>query len=178
MNFIIRQEQKSDYKETEKVIKTAFDSVEESDHNEHCLVSKLRQSDMFIPELSLVAVNMENNHILGHILLSQILIGDESQKDKSLALAPISVLPEYQNKGIGKNLIQEALDRAKQLGFQSVMVLGHPEYYPKFGFQKSSIWHIKAPFDVPEEVLMAVELQQSALDNVSGTIEYPSEFFE
>lgn len=178
MNFIIRQEQKSDYEVTERVVKIAFASAEQSDQDEHNLVSRIRQSDVFIPELSLVAADKDSDEILGHILLSKVLIDNGNQKTESLALAPISVLPDYQNKGIGKSLIQKALAKAKELEFQSVVVLGHPEYYPKLGFRKSSLWQIKAPFEVPEEALMALELQEGSLDNVSGVIEYPSVFFE
>lgn len=179
MNFIIRQEQESDYELTEKVVETAFASAIQSDQNEHKLVSRIRQIDSFIPELSLVAVDEENNKLLGHILLSKVFIGDaNNQKTASLALAPVSVLPEYQSKGIGKSLIRKALELAKKLEFQSVLVLGHPEYYPKFGFKKSSLWQIKAPFEVPEEALMAIELQEGSLDHAAGIIEYPSVFFE
>ncbi|ASK64175.1 GNAT family N-acetyltransferase [Virgibacillus phasianinus] len=177
MNFIIRQEQKSDYELTEKVVEIAFASADQSDENEHELVSRIRQSEVFIPELSLVAVSQDNDEILGHILLSKVLINNGNQKVESLALAPVSVLPDYQNKGIGRALIQKALEKAKKLGFQSVIVLGHPDYYPKFGFRKSSQWRIKAPFEVPEEALMAIELQEDSLNNVSGVIEYPGVFF-
>lgn len=178
MNYTIRQEQKNDYQETEAVIKTAFESAEESDQNEHNLVSKIRKSDAFIPELSLVAVDKGDNQVLGHIILSRIFINSDSKKVESLALAPVSVLPEYQNNGIGKELIKESLDKAKQLEFKSVVVLGHPDYYPKFGFKKASLWQIKAPFEVPDEALMVVELREHSLDNVSGTIEYSDAFLE
>ncbi|MBY7144783.1 N-acetyltransferase [Virgibacillus sp. NKC19-3] len=178
MNYIIRQEQKSDYQSTEKIIEIAFASAVQSDQNEHKLVSRIRRSDTFIPELSLVAVDKDNHEILGHILLSKVLINDGKQKAESLALAPVSVLPDYQNKGIGRNLIQNALEKAKELEFQSVIVLGHSEFYPKFGFRKSSQWQIRAPFEVPEEALMAIELQEGSLDNISGIIEYPKVFFE
>lgn len=178
MDFIIREEQKSDHQSTEKVVKQAFADAEQSDQSEHKLVSRLRQSEAFVPELSMVAVNKINNEILGHILLSKIMIANGNQKVEALALAPVSVLPEYQNKGVGKLLIQKALEKAKKLGFCSVTVLGHPAYYPKFGFQKSSFWQIKAPFEVPEEALMTIELQEGSLDNISGVIEYPRAFFE
>ncbi|MFD2211627.1 GNAT family N-acetyltransferase [Virgibacillus halophilus] len=178
MKFVIRQERESDYKLTEKVVKIAFASADQSDHNEHKLVSRIRQSDVFIPELSLVAINKDTNEILGHILLSKVLIVNGNQKTGSLALAPVSVLPNYQNKGVGRALILRALEKAGELGFRSVIVLGHPEYYPKFGFRKSSLWQIKAPFEVPEEALMAIELQKGSLDNVSGVIQYPNVFFE
>lgn len=119
-----------------------------------------------------------NKEIVGHILLSKIKINNDNQFAESLALAPVSVLPEYQNKGIGRLLILEALKKAKELEYNSVVVLGHPEYYPKFGFEKASSWGIKAPFEVPEEAFMALELQENALYNISGVVEYPSAFFE
>ncbi|MCA1321637.1 N-acetyltransferase [Bacillus tianshenii] len=174
MNVSIRQERPSDYQLTEKVIESAFSTVEISDKTEHEMVSRLRRSDAFVPELSLVA---GENVIVGHILLTKVNIVNENEKVESLALAPVSVLSEFQSKGIGKRLIEEALRKAKELGFESVIVLGHPTYYPKFGFKKASIWGIKPPFEVPEEVFMALELKESALDGVSGVVEYPREFF-
>jgi len=178
MNFNIRQEQPEDYKITEKVVQHAFDKVEFSDKKEHELVSRIRKSEVFIPELSLVATTKDNNEIIGHILLSKIKIIQDNQITESLALAPVSVLPHYQNKGIGSRLILEALQKAKGLGYHSVVVLGHPDYYPKFGFQKASIWGIKAPFEVPEEAFLAIELHENSLDSVSGVVEYPSVFFQ
>ena len=175
MNITIRQELARVYKITEKVIKSAFANMELSDKKEHELVSRIRKSDAFIPKLSLVAINKE---IVGHILLSKIKIINDNQFAESLALAPVSVLPAYQNKGIGGLLITEALKEAKELGYKSVVVLGHPEYYPRFGFKKASFWGIKAPFEVPDEAFMAIELSENALNNVSGVVEYPSVFFE
>lgn len=178
MNYIIRQEQKKDYEETEQVIKAAFAHEKQSDQDEHHLVSRIRKSEFFVPELSLIAVAKNTEKILGHVLLSKILIDNPNNgKIESLALAPVSVLPADQNQGIGKAMIQKALKKATELGFYSVVVLGHPEYYPKFGFHQASLWQIKAPFDVPEEALMIKELKEGALNKVSGVIEYPSIFF-
>jgi predicted N-acetyltransferase YhbS len=174
MNLKIRQEQVADYEFTENVVKLAFANAEHSDKKEHELVSRIRKSSSFIPELSLVATNKDNGSILGHILLSRIKISNT----ESLALAPVSVLPEYQNKGVGGLLITAALNAAKELGYNSVVVLGHPEYYPKFGFKKASRWGIKAPFEVPDEAFMAIELRDRALSGISGVVEYPSVFFE
>ncbi|MGG4442875.1 GNAT family N-acetyltransferase [Brevibacillus fortis] len=178
MDMRVRIEQADDYSVTEQVVKSAFANAEFSDHKEHELVSRIRKSDAFIPALSLVAMDEENQEIVGHILLSKINIRNDYQSVESLALAPVSVLPDYQSKGIGKKLILEALQKAKELGYQSVVVLGHPQYYPKFGFQKASQWGIKAPFEVPDEVFMAMELHENALENVSGVVEYSSAFFE
>ncbi|CAI8884969.1 putative acetyltransferase [Brevibacillus sp. IT-7CA2] len=178
MTITIRIEQPDDYAITEQVVKRAFANAEFSDHKEHELVCRIRKSDAFIPELSHVAIHDENQELVGHILFSKIHICNDNQSIESLALAPVSVLPDYQSKGIGKKLILEALQKAKELGYQSVVVLGHPEYYPKFGFQKASHWGIKAPFDVPDEVFMAMELQENALVHVFGVVEYSRAFLE
>lgn len=179
MNLKIRQEQVDDYDLTEMIVKSAFANAEHSDQKEHLLVSRIRKSKGFIPKLSLVATDEDNNEILGHILLSKVKISkNDNELIESLSLAPVSVLPEYQNKGIGGLLITEALKEAKELGYNSVVVLGHPEYYPKFGFKKASLWGIKASFEVPDEAFMAIELSENALNNASGVVEYPSVFFE
>lgn len=171
----IRQEQQSDYKKTEEVVQKAFLKEEFSDKTEHELVSRIRKCEAFIPELSIVAVNEE---IVGHILLSKIKIEQGATSVESLALAPVSVARGYQKKGIGGKLIGAALEKAKELGYGSVVVLGHPEYYPKFGFKKASEWNIKAPFEVHEEVFMVVELRENALEGVEGIVQYSSAFAE
>lgn len=177
LKITIRQEQEKDYESTEAVVEQAFANAIHSSQDEHKLVSRIRNSSTFIPELSLVAIDQENDTLLGHILLSKIMIIG-NHPTESLALAPVSVLPEYQNQGIGKLLIQEALKLAKELGFDSVVVLGHAEYYPKFGFAKASSWGIRAPFEVPDNSFMAIELHEESLEHVSGIVEYPSVFFE
>lgn len=175
MEIKIRQEHPNEYETTEEIIKRAFFNEEYSDKNEHVLVSKIRKSDTFIPELSLVAIN-QSNDIVGHILLSEIKIVNDDNAVKSLALAPISVTPEYQNKGMGSQLIHAAIKKAKELGYQSVIVLGHKYYYPKFGFKPASLWNIHAPFEVPDEVFMALELTTNSLDKVHGVVHYSDAF--
>ncbi|AIW84109.1 acetyltransferase, GNAT family [Bacillus mycoides] len=171
----IRQEQKNDYRKTEEVVKEAFLNEEFSDKKEHELVKRIRECDAFIPELSIVAVDEE---IVGHIMLSKITIEQDGTTVDSLALAPVSVAPSHQKKGIGGKLIGAALEKAKELGYGSVVVLGHPEYYPKFGFKKASEWNIKAPFEVPEEVFMVMELTENSLEGVEGVVQYSSAFAE
>ncbi|TYP54234.1 GNAT family N-acetyltransferase [Thermosediminibacter litoriperuensis] len=176
MNITIRQETEKDYKVSEFIVKEAFNDAVYSDHKEHLLVAKLRNSDAFIPELSLVAEL--DGEIVGHIMLTKVIIKNSEREYESLALAPVSVLPQYQNKGVGSALIVESLKIAKRLGFKSVIVLGHSKYYPRFGFKPASIWGIKAPFDVPDESFMALELESGSLDGVSGVVVYPKEFYE
>ncbi|WP_147803856.1 GNAT family N-acetyltransferase [Alkalicoccus halolimnae] len=177
MNIFIRQERPEDYEKTEKLVREAFLKEERSDQTEHLLVRRIRQSEAFIPELSLVAFDSEKE-MTGHILLSEITITGEDKTTASLALAPMSVLPAHQKKGIGSRLIHEALEKAKELGWHSVIVLGHKDYYPKFGFRQAQLWNIRAPFDVPEEVFMALELTEHALGNAQGTVHYSSAFSE
>ncbi|MCM3398224.1 N-acetyltransferase [Oceanobacillus profundus] len=177
MNRMIRQELPKDYKTTEEVVKQAFLNEQYSDGKEHQLVNRIRKSKAFIPELSLVAIG-EDKAMIGHILLSKISIVYNDQSVESLALAPVSVAPQYQKKGIGSQLIHEGLKKAKALGYHSVIVLGHKDYYPKFGFKQALLWNIKAPFEVPDEAFMALELTEDSLETVQGVVHYPKAFSE
>jgi len=171
MDIKIRNEKEADYLQIKKVNDLAF-----KQENEGILVDKLRQNPKFIGELSIVAVFEDK--VIGHILFFPINIKDNEKTYPSLALAPMSVIPEFQSRGIGGQLIEYGLDRAKRLGFKSVIVLGHKDYYPKFGFKTASRWNIKAPFDLPDDVFMAMELLENGLRGISGVAEYPKEFEE
>lgn len=171
MNIDIRREIELDYTEVFNVIKKAFENAEHSDGNEQNLVTKLRKSSSFIPELSLVADY--NGKIVGHILFSKVKIGDSIQ----IALAPVSVLPEFQKQGIGSKLIREGHKIAKELGYKISVVLGHEKYYPKFGYEIASKLGIEVPFDVPIENFMVLNLSNEKC-NIKGTVEYAKEFFE
>ena len=176
MELTIRQETESDHHAVFQLIKEAFSNMEMSDHQEHFLVARLRKSSAFIPELSLVA-ELEGK-IVGHIILTRIKIKKGLNTHDSLALAPVSVLPDHQKKGIGGRLITAAHEKARTLGFTSVVLLGHKEYYPKFGYVTAGTFGIELPFDVPKEYCMAIELKQDGLSGVAGIVEYPKEFFE
>lgn len=166
----IRQEQKSDHKKVYEINKMAFNQ-----ENESMLIEKIRAGDSFVPELSLVA-ELEGE-IVGHILFSKIKMVGEAEYE-SLALGPMAVVPKHQKQGIGGKLIINGLEIAKKLGFQSVIVVGHKDYYPRFGFEKASLWGIKCPFEVPDEAFMAIELVENSLKNKAGTVQYPKEFME
>ncbi|MBO6522351.1 MAG: N-acetyltransferase [Balneolaceae bacterium] len=175
MNITVRQEQSKDFSPVFNLIKSAFKNKEYSDHSEHLLVEKLRGSEAFIPELSLVAEF--DAKIVGHILLTKIKVRNKEQEFESLALAPVSVLPEFQGKGIGRELIINAHQIAKKLGYESIILLGHSEYYPRFGYRQLDKFGISLPFEVPKENCMVVELTEGALEKVNGVVEYPKEFF-
>jgi len=177
MKIIFRQENKNDYAAVFNLIQRAFEKEEMSDYSEQYLVERLRNSEAFIPELSIVAEI--NQNIAGHILLTRIkVINNKNEEFESLALAPVSVLPEYQGKGIGGKLIETAHKKAKELGFGSVILLGHENYYPRFGYEIAKKYGIKLPFEVPDENCMAIELIKGALEGVEGTVVYPKAFFE
>lgn len=174
MEIKIRQEQEKDYKAVYELIELAFRDVEESDQSEHLLVERLRKSEAFIPELSLVAE--KGDEIVGYILMTKVEIVSDVKTVTSLALAPVAVLPEYQGLGIGATLICEAHKRAAELGYGSAVLLGHKDYYPKFGYKKAIDFGIEFPFDVPYEYCMAVELLPDGLENIQGMVKYSKAF--
>ena len=177
MSIIIRQEEPHDFEALFGLIRQAFGGDEHSEHRERFLVERLRNSDAFVPELSLVAET--GGTLAGHILLTKVkIVSDCAEEAGSLALAPVAVLPAYQGNGIGGRLIRAAHEKAREMGFGSVILLGHPAFYPKFGYRPLKEFGIKLPFDVPDECCMAIELTEGALCNISGTVRYPDPFFE
>lgn len=167
--FEVKPENKNNYKEVYDLLKKAFQTAEHSDGNEQDLVVSLRQSNNFIPKLSLVAV--QDNKIIGYILFTKVKIGEYEE----LALAPIAILPEHQRQGIGKKLIEEGHKIAKKLGYHYSIVLGSEKYYSKFGYVPASQYGIIAPFDVPNENFMAIKLNDTN-KKITGIVEYAKEF--
>lgn len=165
----IRQELQGDYQAVDALVKEAFATAEHSDGTEHTLVAALRSSQSFLPELSLVAV--EDGKIVGHILFTKAHVGAYPV----LALAPLSVLPACQRKGIGLALIKAGHSIAVTLGYDYAIVLGHPKYYPKAGYVPACTYGIKAPFDVPDESFMAIKLNENA-NRINGAIQYDAAF--
>lgn len=178
-NFQIRPETPSDFPQIFELIKNAFATADYSDHQEQFLVERLRNDSAFLPNLALVAENASNHknrgEIIGHIVFSEALIGDEKDGKKVLALAPLSVCPDYQNQGVGTALIHHAHQIIETLDYPAVVVLGHPDYYAKFGYDNASEFGITIPFDVPDEVLRVWALGDVA--NVpKGEITYAHAF--
>lgn len=171
----IRKETPDDYSWVIELTERAFKTMPFSDGKEGKLVGKLRKAATFIERLSLVAEI--NGQVVGHILFTPIYIENGQEHFESLVLAPVSVLPEFQNQGIGSKLILAGHQRAKGLGFNSVIVFGHPEYYPRFGYKPASFWGIKSPVPLPsDDVFMALELSEGKLSDISGMVVLPPEF--
>lgn len=165
----IRRETVTDYPAIAQINTLAF-----GQDNEAKLVDKIRNSDRYIPELSLV-VEIEGM-VVGHILFSYIDLANE-QTLQILGLAPLAVHPEFQRQGIGSALIKAGLEIAEANKEAVVIVLGHPEFYTRFGFQTSAFYGIESPFPVPEEFFMVKPLQNYH-EKYKGKVIYPSAFNE
>ncbi|MFA9372162.1 MAG: GNAT family N-acetyltransferase [Labilibaculum antarcticum] len=169
MKIKIRPENKNDYKVISMINDMAFGREAEG-----ILVEKLRRNKKYSKDLSLVACM--GNEIVGHILFFPIEIKADDNTFETLALAPMSVIPELQGLGIGSQLLENGLAKAKKLGHKSVIVLGHAEFYSKFGFTPASKFKITCPFEVTDDVFMALELEKDSLKSVSGCVAYPKEY--
>lgn len=138
------------------------------------LVNALRDDGDFDPLLSLVAVH--DDRIIGHILFPPISIVSGETETSAVALAPLAVHQDYQCLGIGGALVEEGLKECQRLGHRIVIVVGHPGYYPRFGFAPARERGITAPFPCPDNAFMALPLESGALDGVSGMVRYPTAF--
>ncbi len=164
--MIIRQEKFKDASAIRRVHEAAFEQAAEAD-----LVDALREDDEAAPRFSRVAV-ADRGEIVGHVLLSRIYIEDVP----SLALAPVGVMPVWQRKGIGSELIRQVIEDAREAGEHHIVVLGHDSYYPQFGFERAIDYGIEAPFPVPAEVFLVMPLVRNGLTGVKGTVRYPKPF--
>jgi predicted N-acetyltransferase YhbS len=172
----IRPEKQADFSAVKTILKLAFANDEHSEQTEDLLVERLRKSPAYIPELALVATL--EDEVIGHILLTKIDIVSSRGGTPSLALAPVSVHPDYQNQGFGGALIKTAHQQARQLGYGSIVLLGHSDYYPRFGYKLCRDYGIELPFPAPTENCMILELQEGALTGISGMVKYDQAFFE
>lgn len=164
--WITRAETSADTSVIREITLAAFPSAEEAD-----LVDALRADRAaWIDGLSVVAAD-EDGNLVGHALLTRCHIGDTP----ALCLAPCAVRPEQQKNGAGSAAVRAALAAAKDMGEYYVVVLGHPEYYPRFGFARASAHGIGLTIDVPDEALMALTLDADH-PLPSGTVRYAAPF--
>jgi predicted N-acetyltransferase YhbS len=174
LDVAILQEQAKDYDEVYELVKAAFAKAEHADHDEQELVVRLRRSAAFVPELSLVAV--AEGKIVGHIMFTRVVIRQGDQAHESLTLAPLAVLPEYQRKGVGGRLIEAGHRAAQEIGFKSVLLVGHSTYYPRFGYQPAQRFGITTNLELPPDVFMACELVEGGFSGVTGRMALAPEF--
>jgi putative acetyltransferase len=164
--MIIRAERESDLPLIRQILESAFEGQGEAD-----LVDLLRQNDALV--CSLVA-EVDGN-LVGHILFSPVSLVPEHSRVRIAGLAPLAVLPEYQNRGIGSQLILAGLEFCRKSAYQAVIVLGHPGYYPRFGFRPASEFNLGNDYGV-DQAFMALELTPGGLNGVQGIARYRPEF--
>ncbi|OMI33262.1 GNAT family N-acetyltransferase [Streptomyces sparsogenes] len=163
--WLTRAETEADIPAVREIVLAAFDTPYEAD-----LVDALRADASWIEGLSVVSTD-EDGRPVGHALLTRCHIGDTP----ALCLAPVSVLPAHQKSGAGSAAIRAALSAARGLGESCVTVLGHPAYYPRFGFTRASAHGIGVTLDVPDEAMMALALDEDR-PLPSGTVRYAAPF--
>ena len=166
--MVIRDETGRDQDAVRALNEAAFDSGAEAR-----LVDMLREQAK--PLVSLVAE--QDGFVVGHILFSPVTLSGHDDL-KIMGLAPMAVAPPHQRRGIGTSLVHAGLDRCRELGAGAVVVLGHPEFYPRFGFVPSTRFDVGSEYDVPEDVFMVTELKPGFFRGVSGTIRYHAAFKE
>lgn len=162
----IRSETKNDHAAVRAVNEAAFETSAEAD-----LVEALRAKAMKL--ISLVAD--ADGEVVGHILFSPVSLNGRSLLSL-MGLGPMAVTPRHQREGIGSALVHEGLKRCKRVGCHAVVVLGHADYYPRFGFAPAAKYGLRSEYDVPEDVFMIVELEAGALQGASGLVRYDEAF--
>lgn len=164
----VRKEVTDDIKAVDVVHLSAFEGDQEVG-----LLDSLRKSSSFIPELSLVAEF--KNRIVGHILLSKVRLQHGAKGQDILALGPMAVVPSQSHRGIGSELVNAAVKVAHDYDFGAVIVVGHPEFYQRFGFDPAGNWNLHCNLPVPGDVISAMELSLGCLGN-DGHVIFPSHF--
>ena len=167
MDIEIRRERPEDTAGIRRVLLEAFGQPDEAR-----IVESIRQRDD--PVISLVA--LVDGELVGHIMFSPVTITSDDGQWLAAGLAPMAVLPSLQRQGIGQQLVARGLEMCRQERYERVVVLGHPSYYPRFGFQPAHMFGIAWEYDAPKEAFMALALRPGALDACSGTARYLAEF--
>jgi putative acetyltransferase len=165
VELTIRAEIDADHLPIRQLNEAAFGGTGEAD-----LIESLRREGVVL--LSLVAAL--DSRIVGHILFSRMSIDTPSGAAAAVALAPLAVLPGYQRRGIGGRLIREGVDHLRGLGERLVIVVGHPDYYPRFGFSTALARSLESPF--PRDAFMALALWPGALEGIAGRVRYSRAF--
>jgi putative acetyltransferase len=170
MTFEIRPERPGDEEAIAEVNRRAFGGEEEVG-----IIARIRNSEFFISALSLVAES--GGRITGHIMFSIIsLVREGRLPEKILSLAPMAVAPEVQGSGTGSDLVRAGMEKARELGYRIVIVIGHPGYYPRFGFVQARRNGFEIAYEVPDEAFMVAGLQPGALQDAGGMVQFSPPF--
>ncbi len=176
MEILIQRTEAKDFLITENVTRETFWNLFKPGCDEHLVLHNLRKSNCYISSLDLVALS--ENKIIGHIIITKANVTDIHNKEHQvLCVGPISVIPEFQKKGIGTKLLNETIAIAKKLGYSAMILFGHPDYYHRFGFVNAQNYGITTKEGMNFEPFMALELYPNALAAVSGKF-YEDKAFE
>ena len=169
-NMMIRTERREDIPHVRKVNELAFEQTTEAD-----IVDKIRNA--CAESISLVAD--DGRVIAGHIFFSPVVLHSSAGNLSGMGLGPMAVLPDRQRQGIGSGLVRRGLEILRETGCPFVIVLGHPAYYPRFGFEPASRYGLRCQWDgIPDEAFMVLILDRTAMDGVTGEVRYRAEFAE
>ena len=165
--FTVREETPGDIAAIGEVHRVAFGGEDEA-----TLVDLLRSTScVLVSQVALVG-----DRIVGHILFSPLIIETSEGERIAAALAPMAVLPEWQRRGAGSALVRAGLEACRNQGIDAVIVVGHPEYYPRFGFSSTLALDLQSSYSDLGDAWMALELRPGALAGVSGRVRYPAAF--
>ena len=171
--MILRPEEPRDQAAIRHVNEQAFGGTAEAN-----AIDQLRDRGQLTLSLvaAIAAQGERADRVVGHLLFTPIEITTSDRSWPGLGLAPLAVLPEFQRQGIGSALMIEGLAQCRALGHERVIVLGHPDYYPRFGFERASLHNVRFEFEAPDEACLILALQPGALDGVSGVAKYQPEW--
>jgi predicted N-acetyltransferase YhbS len=166
MEIKLRLEEEKDYRIVEELTRDAFWNVYIPGCCEHFLIHNLRKTSEFIKGLDFVTIY--NNELIGNIVYVKAKIKNMDKKYTVLTFGPISVLPEYQNNGIGSRLIKHTIGLSKEMGYKAIIIYGDPEYYKRFGFKESKEYSITNKEGKYPAALLVLELYPNALNGIKG----------
>lgn len=180
MNILVRLEEAKDYRRVEEITKLAFSYPGRIERGqigcpfEHWMVHELHKRDGIL-SLSLVAEI--DGYLVGHIICSNAMVKTDDKELPVLNFGPISVLPEYQRKGVGAALIKAMIEKARLLGYGAILFFGRPEYYPPFGFKEASEFGVSDSEGYNYPAFMGMELIPQYLSGVRGGKYYESDIY-
>jgi predicted N-acetyltransferase YhbS len=176
MDISLRPEEPYDYSEIENLTRDAFWNLFKPGCDEHYLLHVMRGDPSFIHELDYVAV--KDGRLVGNIVYAKSSVVDKQGcRHEVITFGPVSVLPEYQKSGVGARLIFHTLELARRLGYGAVIILGHPDYYPKFGFRRAREFDLATKDGQTFDPFMALELIPGSLSGIGGGVFYDSDVY-
>lgn len=167
MDITIKNTNRENYFITENLTREAFWNLYKPGCDEHLALHNLRRRFSYISELDFIAVY--NKQVIGHIISTTAKVVDSQDKENEiLCVGPLSVLPEYQQQGIGSKLLIHSIEKAKKMNYNGMILFGDPDYYHRFGFKNAKEYEITTKENKNLEPFMALELKKNGLKNVSG----------